>query len=122
MRILVALGCAVISGLLLGLSLPPIGWGWPIAFALVPLFASLIGTRIVLGVVAGLLTAATPAVLLANGVLPVPHPSQGEPNWIYAGYLLFGALLAVTSAFVSVRKELSARRLLVNAAITVVAE
>lgn len=102
--------------------MPPIGQSYLILVALVPLFAAILNTRPLIGIGAGLLCGLAPAVLLANGLLPVPHPSPGEPNWIYAGYTLFGLPLAIMGGIASKLKELTPRRLLLLACVAVVAE
>ncbi|MBI1757189.1 MAG: hypothetical protein HYR64_08805 [Fimbriimonas ginsengisoli] len=104
-RIVRILAGAVASGLLLGLALPPYGV-WPLGWvALVPLFATVVEAGLLVGFVAGLLTGLLPAILLANGLVPVPHPMEGDATWIYGGFLLFGAFLGAMGALVGESKR-----------------
>jgi apolipoprotein N-acyltransferase len=93
MRTASTLICAILSGLLLAASMPPTGLAWLAWFCLVPLLAACQGCSAWLAWPAGLLAAASAAFGLLSGIVPVPHPMDGEPNWIFGGYLLFGILL-----------------------------
>ncbi len=110
MKILQVMGCAILSGCLLGLALPPcqvpiLGW-----IALVPLFLSIQSSRFLIGFCAGLVTALVPAWLFAQGIVSVPHPMLGDGSWIYGGYLLFGALLAAMGGIVADSKPFGLRK------------
>lgn len=121
-RFLFVLAGSVASGLLLGLSLPPVNLsllGW---VCLVPLFWVVVGRSFLAGFFGGLITVVLPAILFAFGVMPVPFPSSGDPAWVFGGYLLFGAVVGVMAGIVAETKVLTFRRAIAYAAIAVVVE
>jgi len=90
--------------------------------ALVPLMAAVSNTSFLTGFVAGLATPFVPALILAARLVPVPHPGPGEPNWIYAGFLLFGAILGVLGGILADTKKLSFRQVLIYTAASIALE
>jgi len=122
MRFLWTMASAILSGLLLGAAMPPVGVGWLGWFALVPLLAAVQGERRAVAALAGFLAAAVASLALDTGLLPVPHQMEGEANWIFTGYCLFGILLAVVCYEVSGFKQLRFRQLPYLAALAVCLE
>lgn len=102
--------------------MPPFGinaLGW---IALVPLFVAVVDTHPLIGFFSGLLTVLVPAFLLSKGIVPVPHPMDGDTGWIYGGYLLFGILLAVLARTTAVSKPFGLRKSVFMAALAVLLE
>ena len=107
---------------MLGLSMPPMNlyfFGW---FCFVPLLAAVLGTRFIVGFIAGLLTVAVPAVLFSFGLMPVPYPSVGEPNWVFGGFMLFGLVASILAGVVAETKELTLWKALAYSALAVTLE
>jgi apolipoprotein N-acyltransferase len=116
------LGGAIVSGLLLALSLPPFHFWYLAFFALVPFLVTVRHSRFSFGIFAGLLTALVGASALAFGILPVPNPSHGEPNWIFGGYLLFGLVLGIVGGIWSEQKELKFVPVVLTACLAITTE
>lgn len=96
---------------MLAASMPPVGLALLAWISLVPLLAVVPGTNRLVGALGGLVTALTAALVLDLGLMPVPHPMAGEPNWIFGGYCLFGLLLAIVCYELSGLKEIRFRNL-----------
>jgi len=122
MKYLKAIVAAIVSGCLLGLAMPPFGYGFLGWIALVPLFVAVSTRGFLVGFVGGLITGLTPAVLLANNLVPTPYPMPGEPNWIYAGFLIFGALLGAMGGIAGEGKTFGLRKAVLYAVIAVLLE
>ncbi|HEY3782233.1 MAG TPA: nitrilase-related carbon-nitrogen hydrolase [Fimbriimonadaceae bacterium] len=118
-RILGVLVGAIFSGILLAVSMPPIGLSFVGWFALVPLFWAVSGTRFLYGVVGSLVTALSGALYLLFGV---SRTFKGEPNWVYAGYLLFGLMLFVIAGTFAEMKVIRFRHIPLLAALAVCME
>jgi apolipoprotein N-acyltransferase len=88
-----ALVCSVIaSGLLLALALPPHGWSFLGWIAFVPVLVAVADFGFAFGLVFGILTCLIAAWFDAHGFLLKGDVVDGSPEWIYAGFLLFGLI------------------------------
>jgi apolipoprotein N-acyltransferase len=122
MRALLRVAAAALSGLLLVLALPPVGW-WPLAWiALVPMMMASRGQRFIVGFGLGLLTGVTVAAVTLSGIFFTDRSWQGVPTWVKLGCVIFGATLGVVSAFLAEVKLGDVRRLLGLAAFAVLFE
>lgn len=122
MSMVYRVGAAALSGLLLVLCLPPVGW-WPLAwFALVPLFLACKGQRFLFGFLLGLLASATIGVLSTLGVFFSDKSSNGSSHWIITGCATFGAVIGIISALTAELKTGDTRRILGLAAFAVLFE
>ncbi len=99
--------------------MPPVGLSFLGWISLVPLLAAVPGAKRFIGALGGLVCAVTAAFALDLGLIPVPHPMTGEPNWIFGGYGLFGVLLAVVCYELSGLEEIRFRNLPYLAALAV---
>ena len=102
--------CTIASGALLAFSLPPHGlalFGW---FVFVPVLLALRDNRsFVFGFVAGILIALVAAFIDASGFLLPHNIEDGESNWIYAGFMTFGVVIALSLGLWSASEKLSQR-------------
>ena len=93
MRRYAVLLCSVLaSGLLFALSLPPHGWsffGW---IAFVPVLLAVADFGFAFGLISGIFICLFAAWLDAHGFLLRGDVADGSPEWIYAGFLLFGLI------------------------------
>ena len=113
---------SILTGILLALSMPPVGYSFLIWVAIVPLLYGVKGTRAPVGFLAGLGSSVVAALSLILGLAPIPHPFSGEQVTIYASYLLFGLLLCFVGAVVAGINELRFRQIPILAAYAVVLE
>ena len=98
------------SGILLAFSLPPHGpsvFGW---CAFVPALMALRREKsFAIGFVSGILVALIAAALDARGVLIPNNVEDGDPNWIYAGFMTFGVVIAFSFGLWTASEKLRKR-------------
>src|SRR5690349_2056205 len=85
----------LVSGVLLAFSLPPPGWaplGWCV---FVPALIALRGKGFAFGFGSGVLISLVASYVDKSGFMVSPGVEDGTPDWIFAGFLLFGAIAGV---------------------------
>lgn len=97
-----------LSGLLLAVSLPPLGWGLG-AFCLVPVLYATRKAGAVAGFAAGMGASLLAAAVLANGPLIAPSVMDGDSGWVYTGFALFGLLIGLVLLVRAAAPKLASR-------------
>lgn len=85
----------LLSGALLAFALPPHGWaglGW---FVFVPALMALRGKGFAFGFGSGVLISLVAAYIDKSGFLVAAGVEDGTPDWIFAGFLLFGVIAGI---------------------------
>lgn len=94
---LIAVFASVLSGILLGLALPPADHGWIGWFALAPMLAAVRERGFLIGFGSGLLALFSTSLVARSGLFYFDRWSGGSDAWIYTGCLLFGFPVAILS-------------------------
>ncbi len=120
-RVLIALGLAILAGVMFAVAMPPrsiaiLGWVF-----LVPVILSVKGTRFIYGFVAGLVMAFT-AAFVSTTPLVAPNVISGDVSWNYVGFGLYGVVLAVMMGVAAEHKSMSFGRAAILACLGVVLE
>lgn len=110
------------SGLLLALSLPPIGFGWLAGICLVPLLAAVSGQGLLRGFVGGITVPFVAAAVVQSGLFFRVEPDLGSANWLYTGFGFFGFGIAVVACVAAETKSAGWRRVAILGALAVVLE
>ncbi len=93
MRRYAVLICSVLaSGCLFALALPAHGWSFLGWIAFVPVLVAVSNLGFAFGLISGILTCLFAGWLDAHGFLLRGDVADGSPEWIYAGFLLFGLI------------------------------
>lgn len=120
--LLAVIGAGALSGLLLALSLPPIGVGWLGSICLVPLLAAVAGKGLLRGFVGGIMVPFAAAAVVQSGMFYRVTPDLGSANWLYTGFGFFGFGIAVVACVAAETKATGWRRVAMLAALAIVLE
>lgn len=95
----------VASGLLFVLSLPPVSWGVLGWVCLVPLILAVQGQGFLKGFVGGIVAAMTGAYISTTPFIGPNVVVDGSLGWNYAGFGLFGMVIAFMAGFLAENKK-----------------